>query len=118
MPCRLDRLEYALNMTIRSDDERRAVDAHILTTHKFLFLPNPVSLSDLMLNIGEQDIRQLVLGFEFGLFGNAIGRDADDDGFRLKLLELVAKLASFRRSTGSVGFWIKPENYRFAALLR
>lgn len=57
MTRRFDALEHALNQAVGSDDERRTIDAHILAAHKLLFLPNPVSFSDLMLNVGEKRVR-------------------------------------------------------------
>lgn len=93
------------------DEKGSAFDAHILLAVHTFFDPHAEGFGGEVIRVGEQGVRQAVLGLELGLLGGRIGRDAEDDGFGLiERGDVLAKLASLLGSAGRVGFGIEEED--------
>ena len=57
--------EHPRNEPIPADDERRALDPHVLLPHERLQPPHAVRLGDVMVHIREQGMRDVLLRAEF-----------------------------------------------------
>jgi hypothetical protein len=87
---------------------------HLLAVHVFFFY-DPVGFGDLLIRIGEQGIRQVVLLFEFLLLGRRVSRYAKDHRASfLNGFEGVAEPARFYGSTGGVSLGIKKQDHALA----
>jgi hypothetical protein len=89
--------------TFAVDEERAALDAHVLATVHALFLVDVEQSADLLLRVGQQLERKTILRPELLVRGERIGRDADD--FRARLAELriqVPESLAFLRAARGV----------------
>ena len=82
----------------------------------FVRVAGAVGEADLMVGVAEERKREVVLLGEALVFFLRVEADAEDlSVFRFVLGLEVPEPGTFARSTGCVGFWIKPEHDFFAA---
>ena len=101
---------------VRADDEGSALNAHHFVAVHVLLFDHAKSFADLLIGIGEQGVRQVVLSLELFLFVGRISGNAQND--RPGLLQFfirVAEPARFDGSTGGIGFRIEEEDYGLPA---
>lgn len=114
-----DIFEDFLDLSVVSDQERRARDAHHFSAVHVFFFDDVISLRDFFIDVAQQRERQIVLGFETGLRSRCVGRDSQDGGvFLLELPDRVTKLVSLFGSAGCVGAREKVKHHFLALELR
>ncbi len=115
VPVRFHFVEDLLDLAVLADQERAALDTHVLASVHALLHPGPVGFGDLVIHVGEQREGQIELVLELGLRGRFVGRHADDHGVGLgELLRVIAKLAGFARAAGRVRLGIKIQHHVLA----
>ena len=80
MPLDLDLAPDPGDLAIVLDEERGALDTHILAPIHALFLPDTIGLENGLVLVGGQDHPEIVLGDKLVVSLYGIGRDADDHG--------------------------------------
>ena len=114
----LDLGKHARDLAVGADQEGGALDADAGFAVHVLFFEHTISLRELLVGVGQQRERQVILVFELLLPFRAVGRDAQDDGAGvLDFAVCVAEPARFNRSTGSVGLGEEVEDDVPAAVI-
>src|SRR4051812_10472840 len=78
VPDGADLLEDSRNAAVFADYVSRAIDAHVLLAEHGLLLPHAVCLADLMIGVGEQREREVVLLLEAGVLLHRVTAHAED----------------------------------------
>src|SRR5689334_17305058 len=93
------------------DDERRALDSHVLLAVQILLFVHAEHLGHRRVFVHEQRERQFVLLDEVLVRFEIVRRDAEDHGVvLLELRGVVAEVARFARATGSLVLGIEVED--------
>jgi hypothetical protein len=95
------------------DDEGRAIDSHVLLAEHAFLRPDAVRLHDLVIGVGEERERQVVLGLERGVLLHGVGADPKDHCIEsLEPREGVSKRARLDGSARGVVLGIEVQNHR------
>ena len=118
MTGRLHVFEDMHDLSVRTDEECRARNAHHFAAIHVLFFEDAEFLRDLPFLVGQQGVRQVVLFFKLELCLRRVGGDAENDqSGLLQFAVCVAEPARFNGSAGRVGLGIEEQHNVLAAEL-
>jgi hypothetical protein len=116
---RFDVVPNVFELAFRADQEGAADNAKERTAQEFLHAARAVGFDSLEVRITQEIEVEFLAGFEGGLRFDGVAAHAEDDHAQLvELFFCVAKLGRFRRSAGSVGFWIEKQHDALAEVVR
>src|SRR5579875_3886369 len=115
MSLRFHLRKHLHELLVRPNQECSPLNSdHFLAIHIFLFQYVKL-LADLLVHIGEQGIRQIILLLELTLGLHRVPRDAKHHGTRfLQLFECISEAARLNGASGRIGFRVKKQHYGLA----
>src|SRR5690606_14278620 len=105
------------DLSVRADQESRAVDAHVFASIHLLFHPDAIGLGRLKVLVGSERDAEAVLAAEIVVLASAVRRNSNDCGAgSLELALQPGKIDRFERTAFRIVLRIEVEDHGFARM--